>query len=492
MQSKVQRIASQRQSKRLRLDILMSMKIIATSDWHLGNLFHGNDRLPEHKHFLKWLLEQIAEQKPDALLIAGDIFDNGNPSAAAQTVYYEFLADATQLCPNMQVIITAGNHDSASRLEAPRPLLTRYHVEIRGNVRKIWKQGESGDDDKTGGHWIYSFDDLIIPVTNEEGEEVIILAVPFLRSDVVQNASYSQGVNDFLRELTAEARKKYPGRKCIMMAHMYAKGSDIAKKDASEKIIIGGQEEVDLEGWNDHPDYMTCGHIHKRQHIWNTDWARYTGSILPMSFAEKDYIHGIDLITIGCDKGEKEEMEAKEEEEEGMKKKEEGMKEEAMKEEEEKEKENCKGKSKEWKVDFLEYKPQHALRILPEDEEELTFKKWQKLINSELSERTDGELSDHFDYVMLKVKQEKLTSDDIKELEKLVNEKDAVLCKIQRIIPQLDLSTIQGSQHITSIEDIINRPPLDTLKEAFAIRHNAPMNERQEKMLSDLLTTSSL
>ena len=312
---------------------------------------------------------------------------------------------------------------------------------------------------KTGGHWIYSFDDLIIPVTNEAGEEVIILAVPFLRSDVVQNASYSQGVNDFLRELTAEARKKYPGRKCIMMAHMYAKGSDIAKKDASEKIIIGGQEEVDLEGWNEHPDYMTCGHIHKRQHIWNTDWARYTGSILPMSFAEKDYTHGIDLITIKHG-----------EEEEGKE----------------------TGKSKEWKVDFLEYKPQHALRILPENEEELTFKKWQKVINSELSERTDGELSDHFDYVMLKVKQEKLTSDDIKELEKLVNEKDAVLCKIQRIIPQLDLSTIQGSQHITSIEDIINRPPLDTLKEAFAIRHNAPMNERQEKMLSDLLTTSSL
>lgn len=224
---------------------------------------------------------------------------------------------------------------------------------------------------------------------------------------------------------------------------------------------------MDLEGWNEHPDYMTCGHIHKRQHIWNTDWARYTGSILPMSFAEKDYTHGIDLITIGCDK-------------EG--KKENGMDDEGKK----------TGKSKEWKVDFLEYKPQHSLRILPEDEEELTFKKWQKLINSELSERTDGKLSDHFDYVMLKVKQEKLSSDDIKELEKLVNEKDAVLCKIQRIIPQLDLSTIQGSQHITSIEDIINRPPLDTLKEAFAIRHNAPMNERQEKMLSDLLTTSSL
>ena len=451
----------------------MSMKILATSDWHLGNLFHGNDRLPEHKHFLQWLLVQIAEQKPDALLVAGDIFDNGNPSAAAQTVYYEFLADATHLCPNMQIIITAGNHDSANRLEAPRPLLARYHVEIRGNVRKIWQQGESENNDKTGGHWLYSYDDLIIPVSNEKGEEVIILAVPFLRSDVVQNASYSQGVNDFLRELTAEARKKYPGRKCIMMAHMYAKGSDIAKQDASEKIIIGGQEEVDLEGWNDHPDYMTCGHIHKRQHIWNTNWARYTGSILPMSFAEKDYMHGIDLITISSEekKGDVEKKENRTDEE--------GT-------------ENCQSKCKDIKIDFLEYKPQHSLRILPENEEELTLKKWQKLINSELSERSDGELSNHFDYVMLKVKQEKLSSDDIKELEKLVNEKDAVLCKIQRIIPQLDLSTIQGSQHITSIEDIINRPPLDTLKEAFAIRHNAPMNERQEKMLSDLLTTSSL
>ena len=258
---------------------------------------------------------------------------------------------------------------------------------------------------RSGGHWIYSFDDLIIPVTNEEGEEVIILAVPFLRSDVVQNACYSQGVNAFLRELTAEARKKYPGKKCIMMAHMYAKGSDIAKQDASEKIIIGGQEEVDLEGWNDHPDYMTCGHIHKRQHIWNTDWARYTGSILPMSFAEKDYTHGIDLITIR--------FEGKEGDDE--------IEENRTNEDET---DNSKNKSKDIKVDFLEYKPQHSLRILPENEEELTIKKWQKLIHSELSERMNGELSDHFDYVMLKVKQEKLSNDDIKELENLVNEKE--------------------------------------------------------------------
>ena len=135
------------------------MKIIATSDWHLGNMFHGNDRLPEHRHFLDWLLHQLSEHKPDALLVAGDIFDNGNPSAAAQTEYYRFLADATQTCPGMRIIITAGNHDSASRLEAPRPMLSRHNVEIRGNVRRVWVQEDSGS-----GSLQIALDDLIIPV----------------------------------------------------------------------------------------------------------------------------------------------------------------------------------------------------------------------------------------------------------------------------------------------------------------------------------------
>ena len=92
------------------------MKIITTSDWHLGNMFHGNDRLPEHRHFLQWLQNQIEERQPDALLVAGDVFDNGNPSASSQSAYYEFLADVTQRCPDIQIVITAGTQDSASRL----------------------------------------------------------------------------------------------------------------------------------------------------------------------------------------------------------------------------------------------------------------------------------------------------------------------------------------------------------------------------------------
>ena len=415
------------------------MRIIATGDWHLGNLFHGNDRLQEHKHFFQWLLARIDEQQPDALLVAGDVFDNGNPSAASQSAYYEFLADATQACPAMQIIITAGNHDSANRLEAPRALLTRHKVEIRGNVRRTWLSGQEGE----AGQWSIDCDDLIIPVKGKEGETMVVLAVPYLRSDVVLNASYSQGVNDFLRQLTARARELHSESLLVMMAHVYAKGADIAKVDASEKIVIGGQEEVNIEGWENHPDYFTCGHIHKRQHVWNTDWARYTGSVLPMSFAEKDYTHGVDLITLE--------------------------------------------KGQPAKVEQLVYHPLHKLRILPENDEGLTFKKLEKLIHQELKERTEGKLDDDFDYVVLKVKQDKVNNDDIKELENLVNSKNAVLCKILKIVPLLDLSTIDGAQKLASIDDILNRDPMDTLKEAFAIKHKMEMSDQQESLLQELL-----
>ena len=414
----------------------ITMKIISTSDWHLGNLFHGNDRLPEHKHFLGWMLEQLCRHRPDALLVAGDVFDNGNPSATAQAAYYEFLADATHKCPDMQIIITAGNHDSASRIEAPRPLLSRHKVEIRGTVRRIWEDGK----------WIYDYDDLIMPVGNSGGEKIVVIAVPYLRSDVIHNSNYSQGVTDFLRELTSRARELYPEHKLLMMTHMYAKGADIAPKDASEKIVIGGQEEVNMEGWQDHPDYMTCGHIHKRQRIWNTDWARYTGSILPMSFAETEYNHGVDLITI-----------------------------------------NEQGK---FEVEQLVYEPQHKLRILPKTDAKLTEKQLKKLITKELRDRSeDGKLTDAFDYVVLKVTMDKVDNDLIKELERIVNSKDAVLCKIQKIVPDIQITTIVGNKSLTSVDAILDRDPLDTLQEAFAIKHKTKMNERQVAMLKELVSS---
>lgn len=413
------------------------MKIITTSDWHLGNLFHGNDRLPEHRHFLHWLEEQIVAQRPDALLVAGDVFDNGNPSAAAQEAYYDFLARVTEACPEMHVVITAGNHDSASRLEAPRPLLSRHKVEIRGKVRRYYVVNDDG------GQWEIDYEDMMIPMTGQDGREIVVLAVPYLRTDVLPVGSYSQGVNALLRELTNRARAKFPNRTLVMMAHMYAKGADIAPKDASEKIVIGGQEEVNMENWPEHPDYLTCGHIHKRQHIWNTNWARYTGSVLPMSFVEKDYRHGVDLVTI-----------------------------------------DEAGKIA---VEQLVYEPQHKLVILPEEDEELTLSKLKKLINASLDERVEDKLNDDYVYLALKVKIERMRSDDIRELEELIAKKNAVLCKIQRITPQLNITTLSGNEKLSSIDDVVNRDPMETLKEAFFVMNKTEMNEQQTKMVQEVV-----
>ncbi|MCQ2334343.1 MAG: exonuclease subunit SbcD [Paludibacteraceae bacterium] len=429
------------------------MKIIATSDWHLGNLFHGNDRLAEHKHFLQWLLETLQAEQPDGLLIAGDVFDNGNPSASAQSAYYEFLADATQKCPQMQIVITAGNHDSANRLEAPRALLSRHKVEIRGMVHRSWKQAEESELDAKGtqagegSRWVNDYDDLIIPMTGADGQTISILAVPYLRSDVVQNSNYSAGVTEFMKELTHRAHELYPGRFTLMMAHMYAKGADIATRDASEKIVIGGQEEVNMEGWTEHPDYLTCGHIHKRQHLWGTDWARYTGSVLPMSFAEIDYQHGVDMLTISD--------------------------------------------NKQMEIAHLAYTPQHKLRILPQSEEGLSPKKMQRLIQSELPDRIDGKLDDTYEYIVLKVKQDKISNDDIQELETIIATKNVVLCKIQKVIATMDLTTISGGKEIHSLEDILNRDPMETLQEAFVVKHNTPMSEHQQQMLREIVSAST-
>ena len=92
------------------------MKILHTADWHLGNTFHAHSRLNEHKHFLRWLLGVLKERQPDALLITGDVFDSPNPSAAAEELLYDFLLRATLTVPGLQVVMTAGNHDSGSGL----------------------------------------------------------------------------------------------------------------------------------------------------------------------------------------------------------------------------------------------------------------------------------------------------------------------------------------------------------------------------------------
>jgi exonuclease SbcD len=110
------------------------MKILHTSDWHLGHSLKGFDRHFEHQCFLDWLLGKIREQDIDVLLITGDIFDSANPSAASKKQLYRFLQAAREAAPHLRVVLIAGNHESPGRLEASLPLLDLFETTVVGQT----------------------------------------------------------------------------------------------------------------------------------------------------------------------------------------------------------------------------------------------------------------------------------------------------------------------------------------------------------------------
>lgn len=268
------------------------MKIIHTADWHIGNSFFGYDRADEHRHFLRFLLSAAAEREADAIIVAGDVFDNPNPSAESQTIFNEFLRDAAVENPGIQIVVIAGNHDSAARLEAVVPLVESRDIYVRGSLH----YDSSGTP---------SLDDLLIPLHSrtDASDEVVCLAVPFLRmADLAPDESFSRSMGHFFNGLIHEARHRYGHRQhLVLAAHFYATGSEINGDDHSERIIIGGEENVDASAFCRDLSYVALGHIHKSQRAAGLDYVRYSGSPLPMSFGERGYQHGINFVEISAD-----------------------------------------------------------------------------------------------------------------------------------------------------------------------------------------------
>ncbi|WP_278703974.1 exonuclease SbcCD subunit D [Parabacteroides goldsteinii] len=274
----------------------MSLKIIHTADWHLGQTFFGYDREEEHDAFLNWLVDTLAEQQTDVLLIAGDVFDVANPSASAQRRFFHFLKEANRRNPHLQVIVVAGNHDSAARLESPIPLLEELNTSIVGIIRRT----ESGEID---------FDSLVIPLYNKEKKrEGWCLAVPYLRqgdypAPEEEHDTYIAGINRMYRQLYdfADARRQ-PGEALVAMGHLHATGAELSDDDRSERIIMGGLESVSSDTFDEGLVYTALGHIHKAQRIGGRENLRYSGSPLPMSFSETNYRHQVVAVTVenGC------------------------------------------------------------------------------------------------------------------------------------------------------------------------------------------------
>ncbi|KQE87941.1 exonuclease SbcCD subunit D [Acinetobacter lactucae] len=271
------------------MSVSMSVHFLHTSDWHLGQFFYNHSRHYEHQQFLSWLLTQIQEKQPHALLIAGDIFDVINPGSQAQKQLYQFLADAHRIAPHMQTLMIAGNHDSGYRIEQVEPLLEKYNAKTVGVVR--WNEDKTLDLDR-----------LLLPIYNQNQDIVAwCLALPFLRSAEItgfnEHTTNSKNAIAYLhQQLIAEAkRRKTPDQALILMSHAHMQGGETS--DSERPIIIGNEEALSTTLFEDVVDYVALGHLHKPQKV-GQPHIRYSGSPIPLSFSEINYKHQVVEVKI--------------------------------------------------------------------------------------------------------------------------------------------------------------------------------------------------
>ncbi|WP_332879482.1 exonuclease SbcCD subunit D C-terminal domain-containing protein [Massilia sp. S19_KUP03_FR1] len=268
------------------------MRLLHTSDWHLGQTLHTFERGYEHQCFLDWLLDTLVAEEIDALLIAGDIFDNSNPSAAAQRQLYRFLQQARVRAPQLDIVVIAGNHDSPGRLEAPGPLLEAHGTVVIGHVARTM----DGEID---------LERLLVPLHGKDGTvQAWVLAVPFLRPGDVPRVApaqdgtspidpYLHGITQLYRQAHALAQaKRQPGQAIVAMGHCHMVDGQ-SSLESERRIVIGGTEALPAAMFDDAIAYAALGHLHLAQRVGKQEHLRYCGSPLPLSFAEVGYTHQV-------------------------------------------------------------------------------------------------------------------------------------------------------------------------------------------------------
>jgi DNA repair protein SbcD/Mre11 len=268
-------------------------RILHTADWHLGQSFHGFDRDREHAVFLDWLIGIVEERHVDALIIAGDIFDSINPSSGAQRRFFDFLARIHAAAPALQVVIIAGNHDAPARLEAPTGLFERLNIKALGTVPRDL-DGE------------VNYQKFLIPLKDAHANvKAIAIAVPFLRPadvPVVPEAcdSYLAGIREFYRRATQAAvclrENRYRGAVLIALGHCHLTDA-VESRESERRIVIGGEEALPPSTFGAELAYVALGHLHKPQEMENGRIC-YSGSPIPLSFSERDFIHRVVEVTL--------------------------------------------------------------------------------------------------------------------------------------------------------------------------------------------------
>ncbi|OPY12052.1 MAG: Nuclease SbcCD subunit D [Syntrophus sp. PtaB.Bin001] len=268
------------------------MKILHTSDWHLGRALYGRKRYDEYEAFLNWLADLIEQEDIDVLLVAGDVFDNSTPSNSAQEIYYRFLCRVAA-SPRRHIVITAGNHDSPSFLNAPRELLKFLNIHVVGCA------SDSPDDE-------------LITIKGPDREPLLIVcAVPYLRDRDIRTAEAGESVEDKERKIIEGIRDHYrrvydaAREKCsrlkspvpiVAMGHLYTAGGKTVDGDGVRELYIGTLLHVGTDVFPDHIDYLALGHLHIPQTVGGSDFIRYSGSPLPIGFGES--LQGKSLVLV--------------------------------------------------------------------------------------------------------------------------------------------------------------------------------------------------
>ncbi|RFO95124.1 exonuclease SbcCD subunit D [Rhodoferax lacus] len=269
------------------------MKLLHTSDWHLGQSLNQFDRSYEHAQFLAWLLDTLVAEQVDALLIAGDVFDNTNPSSASQNQLYQFLTEARRRVPQLGIVMTAGNHDSPGRMEAPAPFLALLEAYVVGHTGR--NRAGAGADAEPGA----DFSRIVVPLKSKTGAVAAwCIAMPFLRpGDVprVEGAAdaYRAGVEAIYAQAYAYALElRSPGQAIIALGHCHISGGQVSV-ESERNIVIGGAEALSAKVFAPGIAYVALGHLHLAQQVGGDATRRYCGSPLPMSFSEVDYQHQV-------------------------------------------------------------------------------------------------------------------------------------------------------------------------------------------------------
>ncbi len=280
--------------------VLFYMKILHTSDWHLGQSFFTKSRKNEHAAFLKWLLQQVEAHQIDAIIVAGDVFDTGTPPSYARELYHAFIGELQGM--QCTLVVLGGNHDSVSVLNESKALLKYLNSHVIASTY--------GD-----------LSEQVITLNDRNGQpSAVLCAVPFIRPrDVlVSEAGQSgtdkrQALGDAIKQhygalynealslrASMEEKRIKEGSKnsaaipIIATGHLTALG--VSQSESVRDIYIGTLEGFDAKGFPP-ADYIALGHIHRPQKVAKTEHIRYSGSPIPLSFDELNTQKQVVLIT---------------------------------------------------------------------------------------------------------------------------------------------------------------------------------------------------